>query len=314
MAQITRELPQPPVAPPELDELLFNPKDDELEFLRSAISKDEAELRRRVVEVQRDEHRDIHDEGCANSHAASAVYPYPCLRGFHHVALMMSRNPIYPEVLQSGVSLGEDTLFLDLGCCMGTDVRKLAADGYPSSRILGCDLRQIFLDLGHKLYRDSESGTCPIHFFTSDIFAVQVPLDLKSDPGPLKISDVQDLSQLAGRVRHIYTGALFHLFDEETQKAIALRLALLLMREPGSVIFGRHQGLRDAGYIDDHLGRLRYGHSPLSWPAMWRTVFEEVAPQSQLTLEIQAELAGGPQGLVQPMQGQLVWSVKIVTV
>lgn len=47
----------------------------------------------------------------------SSVYPYPCLRGFHHVALMMSQNPIYTEILQSGAVLGDEALFLDLGCC-----------------------------------------------------------------------------------------------------------------------------------------------------------------------------------------------------
>ena len=45
----------------------------------------------------------------------SAKYPYPCILGFHHVALMMSGNPIYHAVLESGK--GGKTQFLDLGCC-----------------------------------------------------------------------------------------------------------------------------------------------------------------------------------------------------
>lgn len=133
---------------------------------------------------------------------------------------------------------------------MGTDVRKLAADGYPASRIAACDLRPIFIELGHKLYADA--APCRIRFFTSDVLAL--PPDAAPAPA-LPLEQVTDLPQLARRVRHLYTGALFHLFDEPTQRALARRLALLVRRAPGSAIFGRHQGLRAAGYIDDHLGR-----------------------------------------------------------
>ena len=66
---------------------------------------------------------------------------------------------------------------------------------------------------------------------------------------------VTDLTQLRGKLTHIYAGALFHLFDEAVQRALAFRLALLLKRDTGAVIFGRHQGLEEAGMIDDHLAR-----------------------------------------------------------
>ena len=34
---------------------------------------------------------------------------------------------------------------------MGTDVRKLVADGYPGANVLGCDLRRAFIDSGYTL-------------------------------------------------------------------------------------------------------------------------------------------------------------------
>lgn len=134
---------------------------------------------------------------------------------------------------------------------MGSDVRKIVADGYPAANVLGVDLRQEFLDLGYKLYGPSRD----IRFFTSDIFEVPYPSpqDVPVDDTPL--SKATSLSQLRGRITHFYTGALFHLFDEPTQYALALRVAELLKREPGAVVFGRHQGLQKAGMIDDHLGR-----------------------------------------------------------
>ena len=135
---------------------------------------------------------------------------------------------------------------------VGTDVRKLAYDGYPASHVLGCDLRQEYIDLGRKLFQDV--GKCPIHFFTSNIFDLPISLakTLPTDGWPNRATE---LAQLRRAVTHLYAGALFHLFDEPTQYAIALRLAVLSTRERGSIIFGRHQGLEEEGNIDDHLGR-----------------------------------------------------------
>jgi hypothetical protein len=135
---------------------------------------------------------------------------------------------------------------------VGTDVRKLAQDGYPNSQVLGCDLRESYIELGHRLFNDT-AQTSPVHFFTSDIFTV--PLSPPSPIETIVVDEVKELAQLRGAVSHLYTGALFHLFDEDTQKGIALRLAILLRRTPGCVIFGRHQGLEEEGLINDHLGR-----------------------------------------------------------
>ena len=138
-----------------------------------------------------------------------------------------------------------------LPCPVGSDVRNLVTEGYPASRILGVDLRQQFLDLGHKLYGSSFG----IRFITSDIFAVPYPLPQNTPLDDTPLAQVTDLTQVRGRVTHFYTGALFHLFDESTQYALALRIAVLLDRQAGAVVFGRHQGLEEAGMIDDHLGR-----------------------------------------------------------
>ena len=134
---------------------------------------------------------------------------------------------------------------------MGTDVRKLVYDGYPATSVLGCDLRQDYIDLGYKLYGDKD--TCQIRFFTSDVF--DVPLTFNNEVADGNRTKVTALSPLLGSLTHIYAGALFHLFDESTQYAIALRLAALLKRESGAIIFGRHRGLAQEGMIDDHLGR-----------------------------------------------------------
>jgi hypothetical protein len=199
----------------------------------------------------------------------SELYPYPCIRYFHFVSLRMCINPIYSSILEAGKKGG--TIFLDIGCCsttflfvslhdnhmgsiMGTDVRKLVYDGYPASSVLGSDLREAYIEAGYKLLRDSKS--CGIHFFSSELF--DIPVNLASTSAEILLSQIKVLWQLANRVTHLYVGALFHLFDEATQYAIALRMAIVLKRDSGGVIFGRHQGLANEGLIEDHLARYDY--------------------------------------------------------
>ncbi|KAI1798158.1 hypothetical protein LXA43DRAFT_968581 [Ganoderma leucocontextum] len=258
-------------------------------FLCIAISPDEHKVRERIVEVQK-----------------RAEYPYPCVRAFHFANLFMAANPVYPNVVDAG--MGGNTLFLDLGCHMGTDVRKLVSDGYPASNIIGCDLRPQYFAFGYELFGDADR--CPIRFFAGNIFDlsdIAAPLDIAQETKPPDLASVTNLSQLRGTLTHIYTGALFHLFDEETQYGLALRLVVLLKRFPGAV---------EAGKIDDHLGRNRYGHSEASWPVMWKRVFTEVEGEAFADkVVVQAELR---EGYVLHISGakrqhnMLYWSVRII--
>jgi hypothetical protein len=146
---------------------------------------------------------------------------------------------------------------------VGTDARRLAHDGYKAGNILGCDLRDTYLELGYSLYGDKD--TCPIRFFTDDI--LDLPLATPSSGSVVCLAEVKSLEQLRGQLDHVYTGALFHLFDEATQLAIALRVATLLRRAPGAVVFGRHQGRPEAGLIADHMSRCaaRVPHKVRLW-------------------------------------------------
>lgn len=137
---------------------------------------------------------------------------------------------------------------------VGTDVRKAVFDGYPAANVVACDLHERYITLGHKLYNDSESSG--ITFFAADIFDFSVQADAQvaevleatQDSGP---SSPSRLERFRGRVTHIYAGLLFHLFDEDTQFQVALRLAQLSQRKAGVIIFGRHEGKEEPGLISD---------------------------------------------------------------
>ncbi|KAI0826567.1 hypothetical protein BC628DRAFT_1419076 [Trametes gibbosa] len=295
----------PSVIPP-LDATLLRLSDTELAFLHSTISEDDDKLKKIVGDVQK---------------RAYEMYPYPCIRAFHFVSLMMATNDVYPAVLETG-KRDRTSLLLDLGCCMGTDVRKVVQDGYPANQVLGCDIRPEYITLGHELFADA--GRSPIRFFTANVFDLSpapsaaessptaAPEDLEKLLSPSTV--ITDLAQLRGALTHVYAGALFHLFDEETQYALALRVAALLRRRPGAVVFGRHQGLEEEGYVDDHLGRKRYGHSEASWPRLWKKVFAEVEGEKFASkVVVEAKLVEKFKDLVPNRRTyMLYWSVQIV--
>jgi hypothetical protein len=54
-------------------------------------------------------------------------------------------SDIYQQVLER-VKNGEN--FLDLGCCLGQEIRKLVFDGAPSVNTYGSDLHGEFISVG----------------------------------------------------------------------------------------------------------------------------------------------------------------------
>lgn len=174
---------------------------------------------------------------------------------------MMMKSKIYSHVVEAGKK--GDTIFLDIGCCskcsnnsspasthmcaVGTDLRKLVLDGYPAINVVGSDIRQEYITSGYSLFQDKDS--CKIRFFSADMF--DVPVDTPAAAPTTPLADVSSFADLTDRVTHIYAGALYHLFDEAAQYDIAIKMASLLKRDSGAVIFGRHQGLDPEGLIDD---------------------------------------------------------------
>ena len=182
-----------------------------------------------------------------------------------------STHAVYKQIVDKGKE--GNTIYLDFACCskyrhhdisitrtltdsdivsstVGTDARKLVADGYPARNVFACDLRQEFLDYGKRLYNDA--STCNINFLTANAFDIPLPqasggsTEVEFDP-----DNVKEVSQLRGRVTHLYTGLFFHLFLEEVQEDLALRLGSLMKRESGSILYGRQMGAEEPQDIQE---------------------------------------------------------------
>ncbi len=55
-------------------------------------------------------------------------------------SIKAATSKAYPQVRRIG-SEDPSAVYLDLGCFVGTDVRKLVADGWNPERVIGSDLR-----------------------------------------------------------------------------------------------------------------------------------------------------------------------------
>lgn len=202
---------------------------------------------------------------------AYAQFPYPCMGTFRFLDLDSTRHGAYKEhvlapLCQPAVPGKPEPLYLDCGCCLGQDVRKLVVDGAPPNRLWASDIEPRFIELGFELFRDAD----------------KLPQDHFLCPGNMLI-DTDDASKdqlvlLNDKVTILHISAVFHLFDLEDQRRVAHRCLQLLRKDTGGpvLIFGGQVGGRTTARLEHRAGgvppRYRYQHSPESWEAFWRDV------------------------------------------
>ncbi|KAL5521597.1 hypothetical protein ACEPAF_2345 [Sanghuangporus sanghuang] len=243
----------------ELDTSLYAPSQEEIDFLKNQTKiGDEEELKQHILAVQR--------EGWA-------LVKYRCIQSFAFITLKISHLPPYQHLLKLGRER-QGAIFLDLGCCVGNDVRKAVADGYPAENMVATDLVGAFWDLGHKLFK-STPETFPVGFIQGDVFdpqhlALGTPFyDPPRMPRPV-LSMLTSLTPLQGHVSALHTSLFFHLFSKEEQIKLAHLIAPLLSPIPGSMIFGAHTSKPVSGESQlAAIAKRIYCFSPEDWCALW---------------------------------------------
>ncbi|KAF8705400.1 hypothetical protein RHS03_05646, partial [Rhizoctonia solani] len=259
-----------------LDESLYDLNANELRFFQLATDiRDPTEIKQHILSIQAEAFKaDI----SVSLHTLFHVY-------------QVTRYPVYAHVLDYGRTHA-GAIFLEMACCFGNDARKAALDGYPLENIVATDLRRDFWDLGFKLFKD-DLALFPVPFLEGDVFSSQL-LDLDA-PRPTerpKVPHLKTLTELLGRVSIIHASAFFHLFSEENQKKLAERCVALLNMEPGSTIFGSHNGAPEPG-VYTGIGapdREMFCHSPESWRKLWMELFGD------RRINVMATLEGGEAG------------------
>lgn len=115
---------------------------------------------------------------------------------------------------------------LDVGCCLGQDVRKLVFDGAPAANVAGAELNAGFVDLGYELFRDRET-LAPRFIAPANI--------LRDENGAL--------AAIAGQWDIVHLGMVLHLFTwEEQGKVFENAIALLRRDAKGTTIIGQAVG------------------------------------------------------------------------
>ncbi|OAQ72577.1 S-adenosyl-L-methionine-dependent methyltransferase [Pochonia chlamydosporia 170] len=201
---------------------------------------------------------------------ALQVAPYPCIRRFRFLDLVMVTTDVYPLIIKR---LKQGETFLDLACCLGQEIRQLVHDGAPSENTYGSDLYDGFFPLSYELFQDKSS--LKTTFVAADIF-----------------DDASPLMGLAGKMNIIYVGDFFHLFNLEDQEKIAERIVQLLVAMPGSLVVGRHSGDGIAGEysrVRDGSGRKHFQHNPHSWKELWDRVGERTGSSWLVNVELVTE-------------------------
>ncbi|KAE8338051.1 hypothetical protein BDV24DRAFT_153922 [Aspergillus arachidicola] len=203
---------------------------------------------------------------------AFKVYHYPCIGQMRFLAFNFPRMPFYHRVVDR-LRADPSTTFLDAGCCFGQEIRYLVDQGIPGKQLFGCDLEQVFIDLGYKLFRDKDR-----------LEATFVTGDLTADDPAFAGSPLSQT--LSGKIDIIFASSLLHLWDYDTQVRVAIRLVQLCRDRPGVMITGRQLGSRLGGHypmhgVDDNA--LHYRHNVESLKGFWRDV--EIATQTRWKLE-----------------------------
>lgn len=182
---------------------------------------------------------------------------------FRFVNLSLRTLPLYHTIISR---LQDGQTFLDLGCCLGTEIRQLIADGAPSERLFGTDLRPEFWELGYTLFRDKDR--LKASFVTGDVF----------DP-------TSDLGKLDGTVDILHAGLFFHLFSFDQQIEVGKRTLKLMKSVEGSFLVGWQVGNVKPGMLQSS-ETILYRHNEESWARLWK----EVSEQTGVKLVIESQL------------------------
>jgi len=215
------------------------------------------------------------------------IWPYPCIGQFRFLDLSITSSPHYSTLLER---LKQDPAckFLDIGCCFGQDLRSLAANGVPSERLYGSDLRSEFFSLGYELFKDKQ--TLKSRFLVGDV-----------------LDSTSDLKQLDGQISIIYAASFLHLFDYEQQVQVCERFVKLLRPEAGSVILGRQVGHVEAGPRPHRTnpGEKMFRHNVESFEKMWKEIGAKTGTEWRVEAELSKEWQGPGKQQVQDWKGDV---------
>jgi hypothetical protein len=183
---------------------------------------------------------------------AWAIRAYPCTGLGIWLVPFIPLSPAYPTILKRLIA--GDT-FMDIGCFLGGDMRRLAFDGAPTANMYGIDIVSHW-EVGYSLYRDADQFNA--HFIEDDFLSSKNPV----------------LQDLMGKVDIISISAVLHQWDLRDQIKAAKRL--VTFTKPGALVVGYQIGNVEAKIAGINRQTFNvWRHNPASFTKMWDQVGEE---------------------------------------
>lgn len=145
------------------------------------------------------------------------IRPYPCtgLGGFLDPTI--ARSPAYPTIIKR---LKQGETFLNIGCFIRHDLRKLVFDGAPSDNLFAADIVNHW-DLGYEFFRDTDKFSAK--FIETDL-----------------LNPNDELKALEGKMDVISVTHVLHQWDWDGQVIAAKKL--VSFSRPGSLVVGYQAG------------------------------------------------------------------------
>ena len=203
---------------------------------------------------QQQHHRAIADDEIlsvvnqAHNAAIAKAHPYRCIKEYQFCYPRVMLHPHYQQLIQHNAKVGEVRV-LDVGSCMGSDLRQMILHGVKPEHALGLELEQDLIDIGlDVLYKDRS--------LLQQSFTTQNVLD-----DHFLSSNSQLAAFHSAGIDLAYCGSVYHLLEEAPTHTLSQHLYKLL--KPGGVLFGRTVGsLDDTRPVNaDWNGRSRFLHS-----------------------------------------------------
>ena len=207
------------------------------------------------------------------------IFPWPCIGEFWFISLGLSTHPEYPALL-SRFETDKSTELLDLGTCLGQDLRKMVFDGVSPSQLYGSDIFPEYETAGYELWRDQVKFRD--RFIQADVF------DQRPEGALVKIEGTWDVISIF---------MFLHVWDLQDQIRACKRIMQILSPKPGSWVIGAQTGsiaprefpLRPP-FVAPGQEKTVYRHSVETFKQMW----EDVAKSEGLNLDIWAEYETTP--------------------
>jgi hypothetical protein len=144
---------------------------------------------------------------------------------------------------------------MDVGCLLGSDLRRLVFDGAPSMNLCSVDIVSHW-DVGYALFQDQDRFEA--HFIEADILS----------------SENQSLMKLRGNVDIISISAVLHQWGWNEQLEAAKKL--VAFTKPGSLVVGHQIGnVEGKQVLNKSLPLPVWRHDPASFIKMWDQVGDE---------------------------------------